>query len=297
MEINRQGQDQRELALRKYFKGLPQEPSLAGAMLLSFAGLAGALVSFIFLFKSNSEGVSEPSGGTTVFAVFCLIVAGVGLARRSSLLSAHKSELVELQPQPAEAQVDKWFQESINTLCDHSREILNITKEEAALSTPLFIVAPTLGETHGVPQDEITWRKGLDGGIRFAIHKVAIIHLTDRHLGAFICDFNFIRNVPLNESTQEYHYCDVVSVSTIEKSQAYTLRTGEKLITSKVFALSVASGESIQVPIDVEQLRRMTGLESPPETGADQAVSTIRTMLRDKKGSRDYWRAAEYKAS
>jgi hypothetical protein len=85
-------------------------------------------------------------------------------------------------------------------------------------------------------------------------------------------------------------------VSTAEKSQAFVLPTGQKLATSKIFSLSVASGESIQVPIDVEQIRKMTKLEVAPETGADKAVSTIRTMLRDKKETRD-WQSHNYKAS
>src|SRR5205823_8342737 len=135
-----------------------------------------------------------------------VIMAGVGILWRFSLSSSYETALGEVLPQPTDEEIDRWFQESMNRLYQHSRVTLNLTEEEAGHSQPLLIVAPTLNETYGVPQDEITWRKGLDKRVRFVIHKVAIIHLTDRHLGAFTCDFNFIRDVPLNESTQEYHY-------------------------------------------------------------------------------------------
>jgi hypothetical protein len=296
MDIQRQGQDDRELALRKYFKGLPEEPSTAGATFFALLGLAISLIAVVAYFNAKNQGASDGSG-TLVSIIIGVVMAGGGFLLRLSLSSSYKTALEEVQPQPADEEIDRWFQESVDKLCQHSRIALNLTEEEADHSYPLLIVAPTLSETYGVPQDEITWRKGLDKRVRFVIYKAAVIHLTDRHLGAFTCDFNFIRNVPLNESTQEYHYCDVVSVSTAEKSQAYVLPTGQKLTTSKIFALSVSSGESIQVPIDVEQIRKMTGLEIAPETGTDKAVSTIRAMLRDKKETGNHWQFPEAKAS
>jgi hypothetical protein len=115
---------------------------------------------------------------------------------------------------------------------------------------------------------------------------MVIIRLTDRHLGAYVCDYNFVRNVVLNEQTTEYHYHDVVSVTTREDSYPYDhLRTGEKLTTRQGFSLSVASGESISVAVEAALIRQITGAEGIPDSGAERAVATIRAMLRDRKGS------------
>lgn len=282
MEIQRQGQNERELALRKYFKGLPQEPSTSGATALLLLGFAIAIMALISYLSSRSDGSSDGTG-SIVFVVIGVVMATMGFFWRLSLSSTHNAAWEEIQPQPTDAEVDRWFHESIRGLYQHSKNILSLDETEANTSNPILIIAPTLQAIQGIPQGEMAWRKGIDGKIRFAIHKVAIIHLTSRHLGAFICDFNFIRNVSLNESTQEYHYCDVVSVSTQEKSQVDNQPTGEKRTLSQVFALSVSSGESIQVPVDIEQIRRMTGMQESPETGAPTAVRTIRAMLRDKK--------------
>ena len=124
---------------------------------------------------------------------------------------------------------------------------------------------------------------GGDGGLRFAIHRFLVIYLTEHHLAAYSCDFNFLRDVPMNETTREYQYQDIVSVATYEWSQSFTLPTGQKLSTAQLFRLSVASGEFIEVRMENEQLRKMTQQEVVPAFGADQAVTTIRAMVRDRK--------------
>jgi hypothetical protein len=110
-----------------------------------------------------------------------------------------------------------------------------------------------------------------------------IICLTDRHLGSYTCDYNFVRDVVLNEETAEFHYHDVVSVATREYSNPYDLPTGEKLTTKQEFSLSVASGESIRISVETALIRQITGVERPPELGAESAVAQIRSMLRGYK--------------
>lgn len=282
MEINRPGQDDRELALRKYFKGLPEEPSTTGAMFLALLGLGIALVAAVAYLNGKSQGTSDGSGAM-VFIIIGVIMAGIGILWRFSLSSSYEIALQEVLPQPTDTEVDSWLHEGLRGLRQHSKNVLTLDESESNISNPICIIAPTLQTVDGIPPEEVTWRKGSDARIRFSAYKVAIIHMTQRHLGVFICDFDFIRNVSLNESTQEYHYCDVVSVSTHEKSQVSTEPTGEKNTISQVFALSVSSGESIQIPIEVDKIKKMTGMQENLETGAPNAVRTIRAMLRDKK--------------
>jgi hypothetical protein len=112
--------------------------------------------------------------------------------------------------------------------------------------------------------------------------------LTDYHLAAYQGKLELASGTLLNESTQEYHYTDVVSVSTQTASSgliAVMMDGSKKEIASyQQFALSVASGQSIKVAISFPQLEDIVGKGKLAPTGADRAISTIRTMLREKKG-------------
>jgi hypothetical protein len=82
--------------------------------------------------------------------------------------------------------------------------------------------------------------------------------------------------------TYEYHYKDVVSVSTQEVSSNYQLPDGQKLVRVQEFRLSVSSGESIRVTTSPYEIAKNEKAQLPP-TGAEKAVSVLRNMLRTKK--------------
>lgn len=290
MLIQRPGANDREVALRKYFTR-PTKPSESGVITLialgcTFFGL-GVLILLPNLF-SLVFGRENFNSAATQFSLL-LLVAGVGLAGAGaaslrSIRISYQQLLSSLSPQPSDLEVDAWFADDIEKLIDHARNSLHMP-EATTLSRPLAILAPSLNPLiHGIPLEEIAFQFGKDKRARFSIHHALIIFLTEHHLVAFSCDFNLIRSVALNETTHEYHYCDIISVSTLEESEARTLPTGEKLATSQTFFVSVASGESLKVSVDIARLRQMASLVGAPETGADAAVRAIRAMLREKKG-------------
>ncbi|HEV7504403.1 MAG TPA: hypothetical protein VGS07_05805 [Thermoanaerobaculia bacterium] len=233
--------------------------------------------------------MSSSFGSEAKTAWFILLV-GLGLAvagvvQLSSIDQRYKQALAALQPQPPDTQIDAWFHESRDCLIMHAKNRLNLFGPESDLVNPLVIEVPTLDtSTYGISREDLSWHVGNDSVLRFSVHKFIIIYLTERHLAAYTCDYNFIRDISLNETTREYQYQDIVSVATYEWSSAFTLPTGQKLSTSQIFRLSVASGEYIEVRLDNDQLRKMTQLEEVPAIGADQAVTTIRALLRDRKG-------------
>ncbi len=278
--IQRPNQDEREEALRKYFE-IVAEPNITVPMILAVAGLVVSLISLLQYREQSALG--EEATAAMFFLVVGLLSAIFGVALLTIKKSEHRAALTATQPQPSDTEVDRWLYDSMQNLLQHSRNILSLIGTEREFVEPLVIRAPTLASTYGIPAEDLKWRKGSDGALRFAIHKIIVIYLTDRHLAAYTCDFNFIRNVPLNEITREYHYQDVISVATYEWSQSFTLPTGQKLSTSQIFRLAVASGESIEVRLDNDQLRNMTKEEAVPTIGAEQAVRTIRAMLREKK--------------
>lgn len=274
----RPGQNDREIALRKYFE-IVERPSTTMFILLLSGGLVFLLTGWSLLHGENSSG-SNPVGWFCI--LFGLGAAAVGGLNLATIETKYRMALAETQPQPPDTQVDTWFQDSQLRLALHAKNRLNLF--EGNFTSPLIIDVPTLSSTYGVPNEDLKWRKGSDGKLRFAIHRFVIIYLTEHHLAAYTCDFNFLRDVPLNESTREYQYQDIVSVATYEWSQSFTLQTGQKLSTSQIFRLSVGSGEYIEVKLENDQLRKMTHQEEVPAFGADQAVTTIRAMVRERKG-------------
>jgi hypothetical protein len=287
MNVRRNGQNARELALRKYFKGLPEKPNEATAVVLMVAGGGAAFLGLVVYFATKDQfgfaGCGQILSVLMAFGGVAMLM--IGAYQRNTLESSYEQAVEEVLPQPTDQEVDTWFSEGLRHVIQQSRAALNLLEQEIR-AEPLVIVAPSLAKTDGIDRQEITFRRGADNGVRFSVYTVAVIHLTERHLGAYRCDFNFIRDVALNETTQEYHYLDIVSVTTAEKSCSYRLPTSQKLTTFQQFQISVASGECFSVPLNVEEIRKMTGVEDIPQTGTDKAVRAIRTFLRDKKGDK-----------
>lgn len=190
-------------------------------------------------------------------------------------------QLVRHFTRPDDATVDAWRQEDIDKLVRQSYHKLGISKEEE-VSDPLVIISPVYWRVNGIDIREVSLHKGRDNFLRFSVYQITIFLLHEHILGSYICHFNFLRGTFLNETTNEYHYKDVVSVSTQETSSNYHLPDGQKLIHAQEFRLSVASGESIRVIINPYEIGKNENAELPP-TGADRAVSIIRNMLRTKK--------------
>ncbi len=246
-------------ALRTYF-ALPPKPAMAIILLI-----LGVIAILVFLSDTNQYGVC---GGIGFFGA----LIGVGWL---ILMYGTKGNM------PSDSQVDKWFTEDIARITEQSLSKVGLDKPEL-VKEPLPITGPILWATNGVPSTDLLWKKGKDGIVRFAINRVTVINLSNQLLAAYACDFNFIKNVTLNESTDEYHYKDIVSVSTQEDSTSYTLPTGVSLLKAQAFSLSVASGERIKVTIGAMKLTEITG-GTIPTTSAEKAVSVIRAMLREKK--------------
>jgi hypothetical protein len=283
MLIVRPNQDDREASLRKYFARIKKPPKTLGILLI---GIGAVIFLSILRLPASSEDMTGESSNSNklIMILFGLGPMAAGAIYIARLEAAYRSQVQAAQPSPPDSQVQQWLEEGFRKAIGHSQYMLSLGEAESSFRDPLVIITPVLqaGET-----DWSLWKQGEDDGVlRFGYYRMIVVHLTDRHLGAYVCEYNFVRNVVLNERTTEYHYHDVVSVTTREESYPYDhLKTGDKLTTKQEFSLSVASGESISVAVESAVIRQITGAEGIPDSGAERAVATIRAMLRDKKGS------------
>ena len=257
-------QDSQEKAKRSYFRPLAgRKPAIIGAVVIVLALALG----------------SQLGGASMIVLLVGLAVAAFGVLRIAMTSS-----------KPTDEQMDEWLRAALQQAERDAHQKLGFEPQgsgprdrNTVRANPTTVYGPIMWVTRGIPNDDLVGKAGKDKLARFGVYRITVILLTDSQLGAYSCDFNFLKNVRLNEQTDEYHYVDVVSVSTRETATNYTLKTGTKLTVAEEFRVSVSSGESVSVMISSADLKEITGAERLPDSGAEQAIRAIRGMLRDKK--------------
>jgi len=189
--------------------------------------------------------------------------------------------VLSTQGKPTDNQIDDWFNEDLSSMEAKALNKLGLDKEDLIGET-ITITGPILWGASGVPQKDLKFKKGKDKYVRFSIYKITLFLITEKQIGTYQCIFNFMKNVTLNDSTDEYFYKDVTSVRTREESSNFTLPNGQKLINSETFSLQVAGNNAIEVVLNDPALEKYTG-GSIPTSRAEKSVQTIRTLLREKK--------------
>jgi len=247
--------------IRKYFKTRPGV----------FASLFWIILGVLAVYAANNIHQREEAQALVLFGGLLMLI---GLIRFIMSVASRLSD----------SDIDNQFQADLRQIEQHALDKLGLDKGELseARKEPLTLSGPIVWSTTGVNTKDILWKKGKDDIVRFAINRITVIYFTENLLGAYGCDFNFIKNVMLNEATDQYYYQDIVSVSTKETSTSYTLPNGTKLTQSQQFRLSVTSGEAIEVFIDSGKLSEVTKGKIPTEE-AEKAVQVIRTILKGKK--------------
>jgi hypothetical protein len=210
MTASKSSEDQKRQRIRNYFK----KPKLKWPIILLVIGL-------LLLSQSSSAGIG----------LLVLIAGGAWLF----------FEIKPVMDAPGDQTVDAWLVDDIEHLKKRSMDRLNIEEVEL-IGDSVVIRGPILWSTHGVPTEELAWKKGKDERIRFSINAVTVVHLTEHKLSSYQCDYNFIRGVPLNERDDEFHYRDVVAVSTRDDSTNYTLPNGVLMKQAQLFKWRQYSG-------------------------------------------------------
>ncbi len=205
-----------------------------------------------------------------IAVISALLSAWWYTVRRNTYIRAwHHAE-----PKPTDAQIDAWHTADVEGLKKgYALKRLNLLDDQSkAGSGPLTVVGSG-------PSPHV--RRGQNGGMRFSQHEVLVIYLTDYHLAAFKCVIDLHDGRTQTETTQEYHYNDVVSVSTQTNNSPlvwYEEGQAQSIPSHQRFAISVASGEQISVAVAAEALDVQSDRE------LTETIKTIRTQLRRKKG-------------
>lgn len=277
-------QESRVIAVPKYFKKTHQAPkqqSLKIWVAFTNLGLIASLIGLIpvILFDNNDFFGFFLIG--FVVMLFCGYFVLRVFIKYKTALKAYKKIIIETEPKPSDEQMDTWQQSDLNRIKIESLNKLDLLPEQVIgeSNEPIVVVGPSIGALATVGSDNI---------VRFSHYDVVVVYLTDYHLAAYSCTIDLSNGLQTHESTQEYHYTDVVSVSTqTENSRIFKFvvdGTDKPLANYQKFALSVASGERIEVAISFPQLDNVIKNARLAPTGAENAVKIIRARLREKKG-------------
>lgn len=267
--------EKREIAVIKYFKKTPKEPYYHNQNFSIGLMVVGV---FAILAAWSIEG-------TQCIGIPAFLLGGYLLYENSSNNKKNKTEYEtkykEAEPKPSDEQMDRWHNDDLERIRKQSLPKLDLLPDQVMgdPNNPIMVVGPSEGAKLAVGKDSI---------LRFSSHDIVIVYLTDYHLAAYSCTVNMATGLETKESTQEYHYKDVVSVATqADNSRVFKVvydGTDKPLADYQKFSLSVASGERIEVVIAFPQLGDIINNARLAPTGAENAVKTIRAMLREKKG-------------
>lgn len=267
--------EKREIAVSKYFKRTPKKPYYhdptfsIGLMVVGVIGILAAWAT------GWTQCIGIPA---LLFGMYMLYE---GTTSNTKNRTEYESQYKESEPKPSDEQIDKWHNDDLERIKKQSLSKLDLLSEQVVgdPNNPIMVVGPSEGAKLTVGKDNI---------VRFSKHDIVIVYLTDYHLAAYSCTVNMETGLDMKEATQEYHYKDVVSVATqADNSRVFKVVHDGKdkpLADYQKFSLSVASGEKIEVVIAFPQLDDIVNNARLAPTGAENAVKTIRAMLREKKG-------------
>jgi len=178
----------------------------------------------------------------------------------------------------SDSQMDSWLEDDIaEVIKKRPYDKLGISKADLVAES-LLVLGPIYWNVSGFDVKDILMKKGKDGFNRYSIWTIQVFAFTENYLCSYKCNYNWIKNTYINESTNEFFYKDVVSVKTDTVSSAYTLMNGQRLVHSEAFQLKLA-GDEITVITNDDSLNTSSVMVSK----AEKAVQSIRAMLRDKK--------------
>ena len=247
---------EKRAAIKKYFTPFPKWAIGAAAIgaLMVFGGFAG----------------SSTSWGTAVVGLL-LVAAGVMV-------------IVNWTKRPTDAEMDAYIAEDIATA--GKRALVKAGVEESDLvAESVAVTGPRIWDTGGA---SVKWAVGKDKMARFTPINVTVLSFSPNQLISYQCAMDLFTGNSLNESTDEYFYKDVVSVST--KTVSVTKNSADKKVgqlqlnAAETFTLTTSGGTSIEVILKDPKIVDMMGGDIPT-TLAEKAIQSVRKMLREKKAA------------
>lgn len=185
---------------------------------------------------------------------------------------------------PTDAEYDAWLKAQSDTLLRRAMRKLNIDRQttKGYLQVHGFVL-PGMRESYQYRPDELRWKRGKDGIIRFSVNVYTYFFLTDQSVIVFTGDVNALNQSAHHEKTQEYLYRDIVGVTTSDEQNVIGLHQ----YRVQRFSLRVSNGDTLNVSANASPVDARQNLPSfaISDSGIDKTVATLRRVVREAKQS------------
>jgi hypothetical protein len=241
-------------AIEKYFKPFPKWAI--------FFIVIGIVILYLF-------GSQQSVGG---------IVTGV------VILAIGAFAVFSASGKPSDEKMDEYIVEDLSLAKSKSLHKASIDESEL-VGDSVVVTGPRLWNTAGAG---IRFKKGDDGKLRFTPINVSVLHMTEHQIVSYQACLDILTGNFLNESTDEYFYKDIVSVSTRTESRTLECDNAKlgktiHLNAAEIFVLTTSGGTSVETILKDPKLIELMGGGNIPTTEAERAIQVIRKMLREKK--------------
>lgn len=293
--LERSAQQRRD-RFEKYFARTPDPADLKTAMIIIGVAVVALLIALVcFATKSG------------FFGVVFLLGAGYAGVKGFSRKSAYDKAYARAEPKPSDAEVDACLAADLVMIVARAMERLGLTYDDletvaqqwdpvanlsrgqnriqAGRGRPMVVFGPMFPARTAVGQDGV-WR--------FSCYQVMVICPTSYHLAIYRTGIDFLTGGLRQEETQEYHYSDVVAVSTTSapgteltaESTAHSASSEVRFAktTLREFQIVVASGDRSKVVVGIADETDPEREATLQESRIDDVIAAVRRMLRERKG-------------
>jgi len=289
--------DQRKKRIEKYFKKTPSSREHTIAMVLLGAGGLSGLFGLILIAGGNGVGV--------LFLAAAVYAAYKGGRRKLDYDKRYRAA----EPKPSDDEMDRLLAKDLSGLLERAMRRLGVTLDELELSgerwdpiahlnrgtplldseqkQPLLVFGPRILAAESAV--------GQDGVFRFSAYQAMVICPTGYRLGLYSCVIDFLTGGLRQEETQEYHYSDVVAVSTTTTPDSKPFQPVDVRDDSeenvhfartllREFQIVVSSGDRSTIVVGIADEDHPNNQATLQRSGIDEVIGSVRRMLREKKG-------------
>ncbi|HEY4417962.1 MAG TPA: hypothetical protein VGN22_00500 [Pseudonocardia sp.] len=289
------GSDERKKAVKRYFQITPDEHQRTRARHQQQAAV-------VLIVLAGSLLLVEIQVLAVLVAMVALVLALQGLGG----MADYRRRLAAAEPKPSDQEMDYTLDADLHAAAERAMRRLGLTRNDLELHSdevepraearrrprladqgrgPLVVFGPA---------NRARGRSGADRVWRFTLYDVMVICPTGHHLAIYECVLDFASGRRKDEETYEFHYADVVAVSTRTRERA---ELGLELVYSssiavplhrtmtREFEIVVSSGDRSAIVVGIRDDERLDQQLVLQESGIDHVTAAVRRMLRAKKSA------------
>jgi hypothetical protein len=231
---------------------------------------------------------------TGIILLVCGVLLGFGVLCNAPafaivgilLIAAGVAVLANLQPRSniTDEQYDRWVEAQFRALIPRSLAKLSLDQSEMTRE-PLILRSFILSSHANYRPDEVRWKQGKDGRIRYSVNVFTLFWKEDHHLAVYRGDVVALNPQAHTEKTWEYFYADIVGATTNEIQDYITIGKERYQYRFQNFSLRINSGESVDATVSADPIDNKQNLPHfrLPDSGVDETLAQVRSLLREKK--------------